>query len=109
MKTLIRLIVATASLVATFTASAGDGSGAITKLTAYGTVVLFSVTDHSAKSACSQDGSFVINASTQDGKVIYAALLTAVASGRSISVFSANTCPSWWANAETPNSVTINP
>lgn len=89
-------------------AFAGDGTGSITKLTAYGSVVVFSVSSHSIKAACSSDGSFVINASTTEGKTMYATLLTAVSTGRPLYVFSANTCPSWWANAETPNSVTIN-
>jgi hypothetical protein len=90
-------------------ASAGDGSGMITKLTAYGTVVVFSVGDHSNKAACSSDGAFVINASTPEGKTMYATLLTAVSAGRPLYIFSANTCPTWWSNAETPNSVTITP
>lgn len=103
-------LMAFAALIATSTAAmAGDGSGLITRLTAYGTVVIFSVTDHSAKAACNPDGAFVIDASTAGGKVMYATLLTAVNAGKPISVYSSNTCPAWWANSEAPNSVTISP
>lgn len=109
MNSKLKLAVAELLLFSTSAVFAGDGSGLVTKVTAYGSVVVFSVADHSNKAPCSSDGGFVINASTAEGKTMYAALLTATSTGRPIYVFSANTCPTWWSNAETPNSVTINP
>ncbi len=90
-------------------ATAGDGSGLITKLTAYGSVVVFSVADHATKAPCNPDGAFVIDASTADGKTMYATLLTAVSADKPVFIYSSNSCPSWWANSESPNSVTITP
>lgn len=88
-------------------AVAGDGSGAITKITAYGNAVLFTVSSHPSPAPCAPAGAFVINASTPEGKTMYATLLTAVASSRPISVYGSNTCPSYWSDSELPNSISI--
>ncbi|HVI55614.1 MAG TPA: hypothetical protein VM621_11285 [Luteibacter sp.] len=100
-------LLAAAALCVSAAASAGDGSGNITRLTAYGTAVIFTVESHPSPAPCGPGGAFVINASTPEGKTMYATLLTAIASSRPISVYGSNTCPSYWGDSELSNSVTI--
>lgn len=109
MKKLFVLAALAASSVFTTAATAGNASGKITRLTAYGHVVIFAVENAPSPAGCSPDGAFVIDSATDDGKAMYATLLTAVGSSAPISVYSSNTCPSWWANSELPYSVTIAP
>lgn len=107
MKKLLVLAVCVATAVLATSASAGNASGHVTRVTTYGNAVIFAVESTPSPAPCSTAGDFVVDASTSEGKAMYANVLTALAVNRPISVFSANSCPSWWSNSETPNSVTI--
>lgn len=48
-----------------------------------------------ARPACASEDRWVINLSTQAGQAMYAAVLTAIASGRKIAVHGAGTCSVW--------------
>jgi hypothetical protein len=102
-------LLVTAIACTSVAATAGDGSGMVTRLTTYGNAVIFSVQSHPSPAPCAPGGAFVVDGSTSQGKLMYAAILTAVASSKPISVYGSNVCPSWWGDSETPNSVTINP
>jgi len=99
--------IAFVALAMTSAAMAGNASGHITHIEAYGNAVIFAVENNPSPAPCATGPDFVVNASTSEGKTMYASLLTAVAADKSISIYSANACPSWWPNSETPNAVTI--
>jgi hypothetical protein len=92
-------------------AIAGNGVGKVISLTAYGNAVIFRTQSDTGNPVCDTDtsGRWVIDASTAQGKVMYATLLQAIAAEKAISVWGSNGCPTWWPSAEFPNSVTINP
>jgi hypothetical protein len=101
-------IVALLLLICSPAALAGSGSGLVTHIEAYQNAVIFSTGNISGTPACNTASQWVIDASTSQGKIAYTLLLTAMASGKTVSVWGSNACPSWWNNAEFPNSVTIN-
>jgi hypothetical protein len=78
-------------------AYAGDSKGKVAHLMVHrGDVVMFSAGQHSNKPSCSKVGEhWALSLKTEDGKSMYALLLSAAAQGNVVGVLGDNTCNAW--------------
>lgn len=102
--TLIICFVVTANF-----AWAGDSSGKVQHIMVHkGDVVMFSAGIHNNKPSCSTVGEhWALSLSTENGKAMYAMLLSATAQGKTINVKGEDVCNAW-GDRESPKYMSIN-
>ena len=86
---------------------AGSGTGKVTRIgVRQPDVVIFTTETHINMPACSTVGNdWALSLNTENGKAMYAFLLSVVAQGKSVSVTGTNECQAW-ADRETPLYIT---
>lgn len=80
--------------------AAGQSQGVVNTLMIYDGVVIFSigspVQNHTNKPACSTIGEeWAVSLSTDAGRAIYAALLTALTTGQTVTIGGTGSCGAW--------------
>ena len=90
-------LVAATFAVCSTAAFAGNSSGTPTGvMAAQNGIVIFSAGTKAGGPACAAvPNDWAVDTSTAEGKAIYALLLTAVSTGRNVSVNGANNCSAW--------------
>lgn len=108
---LLRLGLLMCALGITANATAGEGGGRITKLMPglNAGAVIFTTETHTNKPACStQANDWALSVNTEGGRAMYALLLSAASTGKTINVVGKNDC-SVWADREAPYWIYIQP
>ena len=96
---MIKLFMFITAVLLSFFVSAGDGSGKVTRIYALQKnnglgVIMFAVQNHSTPPICSShEWAFDVN--NDQGKAMYALLLSAASQGKSVVVKGAGDCSAW--------------
>lgn len=93
-------------------AQAGSSAGTVTVLRAHTSapnIVTFVAGANATRPACSSQGNeWALSLTTEGGRAMYAMLLMAMASGRTITVSGTGACTSW-PDRETPGYISVEP
>ena len=113
----IKSILGLAGLLVAATANAGDSTGIVTSLYVHSPnatysaapqgVVMFAAGNPTGTASCSRYGEWAIRLDTPLGKMMHSTLLTAIASGKTVTVQGDGTCGDW-SDRERPYYIRIN-
>jgi hypothetical protein len=96
---MIKLFMLITTVLLSFSASAGDGSGKVTRIYAHqknngSGVIMFALQNHSNSPICSGH-EWAFDANNEQGKAMYALLLSAASQGKSVIVKGVGDCSAW--------------